>query len=233
MGSIPNFHFWHNQGPFTLSADIHIPLETRNTMELTSWLALAAICVMGAISPGPSLALIIRNTVQGGQGHGVATALGHGFGVGIYALITALGLAILIAQTPLLFDVIRYGGAAFLAWLGVKALLAKPAKGEASEEVHQLRGRQGAFEGFMVAFLNPQLAVFFIALFSQFVHADTGWREGGIMMLTAGGIDAVWYVLVALVLSRGPVLAWLKAKSFVIDKVSGLVLLGLALKVVL
>ncbi|HEA3085813.1 LysE family translocator [Aeromonas dhakensis] len=202
-------------------------------MELTSWLALAAICVMGAISPGPSLALIIRNTVQGGQGHGVATALGHGFGVGIYALITALGLAILITQTPLLFDVIRYGGAAFLAWLGVKALLAKPAKGEASEEVHQLRGRQGAFEGFMVAFLNPQLAVFFIALFSQFVHADTGWREGGIMMLTAGGIDAVWYVLVALVLSRGPVLAWLKAKSLVIDKVSGLVLLGLALKVVL
>ncbi|TNH75881.1 lysine transporter LysE [Aeromonas hydrophila] len=233
MGSIPNFHFWHNQRPFTLSADIHLPLETRNTMELTSWLALAAICVMGAISPGPSLALIIRNTVQGGQGHGVATALGHGFGVGIYALITALGLAILITQTPLLFDVIRYGGAAFLAWLGVKALLAKPAKGEASEEVHQLRGRQGAFEGFMVAFLNPQLAVFFIALFSQFVHADTGWREGGIMMLTAGGIDAVWYVLVALVLSRGPVLAWLKAKSFVIDKVSGLVLLGLALKVVL
>lgn len=202
-------------------------------MELTSWLALAAICVMGAISPGPSLALIIRNTVQGGQGHGVATALGHGLGVGIYALITALGLAVLITQTPLLFDIIRYGGAAFLAWLGIKALLAKPAKGEACEEVHQLRGRQGAFEGFMVAFLNPQLAIFFIALFSQFVHADTGWREGGIMMLTAGGIDALWYVLVALVLSRGPVLAWLKAKSFLIDKLSGLVLLGLALKVVI
>ncbi len=146
-------------------------------MELTSWLALAAICVMGAISPGPSLALIIRNTVQGGQGHGVATALGHGFGVGIYALITALGLAILITQTPLLFDVIRYGGAAFSpGWS--QGAAGQTRQGEASEEVHQLRGRQGAFEGFMVAFLNPQLAVFFIALFSQFVHADTGWREG-------------------------------------------------------
>lgn len=202
-------------------------------MEFTSWLALAAICVMGAISPGPSLALIIRNTVQGGQGHGVATALGHGLGVGIYALITALGLSVLITQTPVLFDLIRYGGAAFLAWLGIKALLAKPAVSGTEEAVHELRGRQGAFEGFMVAFLNPQLAIFFIALFSQFVHADTGWREGGIMMLTAGGIDAVWYVLVALVLSRGPVLAWLKAKSSVIDKLSGLVLIGLALKVVL
>ena len=203
-------------------------------MEMTSWLALAAICAMGAISPGPSLALIIRNTVQGGQGHGVATALGHGLGVGIYALITTLGLSVLITQTPLLFDLIRYGGAAFLAWLGIKALLAKPASGDSADEtVHGARGRQGAFEGFMVAFLNPQLAIFFIALFSQFVHADTGWREGSIMMLTAGGIDALWYVLVALVLSRGPVLAWLKAKSFVIDKISGLVLLGLALKVVI
>ncbi|MCS3454719.1 threonine/homoserine/homoserine lactone efflux protein [Aeromonas sp. BIGb0405] len=202
-------------------------------MELTSWLALAAICVMGAISPGPSLALIIRNTVQGGQRHGVATALGHGLGVGIYALITALGLAILITQTPLLFDLIRYGGAAFLAWLGIKALLAKPQATGVEAGEHQSRGRQGAFEGFMVAFLNPQLAIFFLALFSQFVHADTGWREGSIMMLTAGGIDALWYVLVALLLSRGPVLAWLKAKSSVIDKLSGLVLLGLALKVVL
>ncbi|ATG75530.1 lysine transporter LysE [Zobellella denitrificans] len=201
-------------------------------MELTSWLALAAICVMGAISPGPSLALVIRNTVRGGQGHGVATALGHGLGVGLYALITALGLALLITKTPLLFDLIRYGGAAFLAWLGLKALLARPGDEGGRQGSHPVRGRRGAFEGFMVAFLNPQLAIFFLALFSQFVRADTGWQQGGIMMLTAGGIDALWYVLVALALSRGPVLVWLQAKSRMIDKFSGLVLLGLALKVV-
>jgi threonine/homoserine/homoserine lactone efflux protein len=202
-------------------------------MEFSSWLALAAICVMGAISPGPSLAVVMRNTVRGGQGHGVLTALGHGLGVGLYALITALGLALLITTTPVLFDVIRYGGAAFLAWLGIKALRAKPTTDEAATTEHRVRGRQGAFEGFMVAFLNPQLAIFFVALFSQFVQADTGWQQGGVMMLTAGGIDALWYVLVALLLSRGPVLIWLKAKSGIIDKLSGLVLLALALKVVL
>ncbi|GHA15502.1 LysE family translocator [Oceanisphaera arctica] len=202
-------------------------------MEFSSWLALAAICVMGAISPGPSLAVVMRNTVKGGQGHGVLTALGHGLGVGLYALITALGLALLITRNPMLFDVIRYGGAAFLAWLGIKALLAKPTTDEAATTEHRVRGRQGAFEGFMVAFLNPQLAIFFVALFSQFVQADTGWQQGGVMMLTAGGIDALWYVLVALLLSRGPVLIWLKARSGLIDKLSGLVLLALALKVVL
>lgn len=55
---------------------------------------------MGAISPGPSLALIMRNTVRGGRWHGMATGLGHGLGVGLYALIAAYGLALLLATTP-------------------------------------------------------------------------------------------------------------------------------------
>jgi threonine/homoserine/homoserine lactone efflux protein len=202
-------------------------------MEFTTWLALAAICLMGAISPGPSLALIIRNTVQGGRLQGVATGLGHGFGVGIYALITALGLALLITNTPWLFQMIQYGGALFLAWLGLKALLAKVPTQLQAEVSHAASRRRGALEGLAVSFLNPQLAIFFVALFSQFVHQDTGWREGSIMMLTAGGIDAIWYSLVALLLSHGPILAQLKAKASLIDKLSGLILLGLAIKVVL
>lgn len=202
-------------------------------MEFTTWLALAAICLMGAISPGPSLALIIRNTVQGGRLQGVATGLGHGFGVGIYALITALGLALLITRTPWLFQVIQYGGALFLAWLGIKALLAKANCTLAADESHVPSSRRGALEGLAVSFLNPQLAIFFVALFSQFVHQDTGWREGVLMMLTAGGIDALWYSLVALLLSHGPVLALLKRRARLIDQLSGLTLLGLAVKVVL
>lgn len=201
-------------------------------MEFTTWLALAAICLMGAISPGPSLALIIRNTVQGGRLHGVATGLGHGVGVGVYALITALGLALLITRTPWLFQAIQYGGALFLAWLGLKALLAKASSQLEAETAHAPRGQRGALEGLAVSFLNPQLAIFFVALFSQFVHQDTGWREGILMMLTAGGIDALWYSLVALLLSHGPVLAQLKLRARLIDQLSGLILLGLAIKVV-
>ena len=201
-------------------------------MEFTTWLALAAICLMGAISPGPSLALIIRNTVQGGRLQGVATGLGHGFGVGIYALITALGLALLITRTPWLFQAIQYGGALFLAWLGLKALLAKASSQLEAETAHAPSGQRGALEGLAVSFLNPQLAIFFVALFSQFVHQDTGWREGILMMLTAGGIDALWYSLVALLLSHGPVLAQLKLRARLIDQLSGLILLGLAIKVV-
>ena len=204
-------------------------------MELTTWLALAAICIMGAISPGPSLALIMRNTVRGGRWHGMATGLGHGLGVGLYALIAAYGLALLLTTTPWLFQLVQYAGAAFLAWLGVRGLLAKPGAGPAPEQAaEENRSRRlGALEGFAVAFLNPQLAIFFVALFSQFVHAHTDWPEALLMMLTAGGIDALWYSLVAIGLSHGPVLAWLRAKSLLIERLSALVLLGIAAKIVL
>lgn len=202
-------------------------------MEFTTWLPLAAICLMGAISPGPSLALIMRNTLQGGRLQGVATGWGHGLGVGLYALFTALGLALLITNTPWLFQLIQYGGALFLAWLGLKALWPRSDTPSQEQDATPASRRRGALEGFAVAFLNPQLAIFFLALFSQFVHADTDWREGSIMMLTAGGIDALWYSLVALLLSHGPVLAQLQARARVIDRISGLILLGLALKVVI
>lgn len=204
-------------------------------MILTTWLALAAICVMGAISPGPSLALVMRNTVRGGRWHGVATGLGHGLGVGLYALIAAYGLALLLTTTPWLFQLVQYAGAGFLAWLGLRSLLTKPGSSAVTEHGStETQSRQlGAVEGFAVAFLNPQLAIFFVALFSQFVHANTGWQEALLMMLTAGGIDASWYSLVAIALSHGPVLAWLRAQSLLIDRLSGLVLLGIAIKIVL
>ena len=204
-------------------------------MAFTTWLALAAICIMGAISPGPSLALIMRNTVRGGRWHGMATGLGHGLGVGLYALIAAYGLALLLTTTPWLFQLVQYAGAAFLAWLGLRGLLAKPGVGPAPEQsASEIRSRRlGALEGFAVAFLNPQLAIFFVALFSQFVHAHTDWPEALLMMLTAGGIDALWYSLVAVGLSHGPVLAWLRAQSLLIERLSALVLLGIAAKIVL
>ena len=204
-------------------------------MAFTTWLALAAICIMGAISSGPSLALIMRNTVRGGRWHGMATGLGHGLGVGLYALIAAYGLALLLTTTPWLFQLVQYAGAAFLAWLGLRGLLTKPGAGPAPEQsASELRSRRlGALEGFAVAFLNPQLAIFFVALFSQFVHAHTDWPEALLMMLTAGGIDALWYSLVAVGLSHGPVLAWLRAQSLLIERLSALVLLGIAAKIVL
>ncbi|XQW85579.1 LysE family translocator [Thalassotalea piscium] len=204
-------------------------------MELHLWLSLVTICILGALSPGPSLALVIRNTLAGGSKKGYATAISHGAGVALYAAITATGIGILIVKSPMLYAIIQYSGAAFLLYLGIKALMSKKQTLELDTSSDATLAKQvnGWRDGFLIAFLNPKLAIFFLALFSQFVDENARWQQKAIMTSTVGLIDALWYVIVAYTLSRGPILDKLKRNSHIIDKVTGTFLILLAARVVL
>jgi threonine/homoserine/homoserine lactone efflux protein len=211
--------------------DLPIPIMT-----LSAWLSLAAICTMGAMSPGPSLALVMRNTLSGSRSHGVLTAVAHGLGVGLYAFLTAAGLAVLVTRSETLFDLVRYCGAAFLVYLGLKALLhGTPAAAALSQGGQPgLNARvQALRDGFLMAFLNPKLAVFFVALFSQFVQANAPLTEKTLMALLAALIDTIWYVLVALALSHSAVLEKLRSRMQLLDRLFGIVLIGVAARVLL
>ncbi len=205
-------------------------------MEFHLWLSLAMICVMGALSPGPSLAVVVKNTLFGGAKQGYATAISHGTGVALYAAITALGLGVVIVQSPMLFSIIQYAGAAFLVYLGINALLSKKPEldlpASANQTQSDIQKINGWRDGFLIAFLNPKLAIFFLALFSQFVDVNASTAQKLIMVTTVGGIDTLWYVIVAFMFSRGPVLDKLKRNSHVIDKITGCFLILLAARVV-
>lgn len=203
-------------------------------MEFHLWLSLVAICIMGALSPGPSLALVVKNTLAGGASAGYASSISHGLGVALYAAITATGIGIIIVKSPMLFSIIQYAGAAFLVYLGINALMSKKqqlAVSEAGEEVTKQKVN-GWRDGFLIAFLNPKLAIFFLALFSQFVDANASTTQKVIMTATVGTLDALWYCLVTFMLSRGPILNKLKANSHIIDKVTGSFLILLAARVI-
>ena len=202
-------------------------------MELHLWLSLVAICIMGALSPGPSLALIVKNTMAGGAKAGYASSISHGLGVALYAAITCTGIGIILVQSPMLFSIIQYAGAAFLLYLGISALLSKKQQIDLEENSEPAKIKVNAWrDGFLIAFLNPKLAIFFLALFSQFVDADATMMQKVIMTATVGGIDAIWYCIVTFALSRGPVINKLKANSHIIDKVTGTFLVALAARVV-
>ena len=151
----------------------------------------------------------------------------------LYAIATVIGLAVIIQQTPWLFDLIRYLGAAFLVWLGYKALMSRAESSRLLTSESSISLKQSFSEGLMVSFLNPKLAIFFLALFSQFVDADAGWPQSIIMVATVAGIDTLWYCLVALILSHSRVLDKLRQNMSVVEKCSGVVLLAVALRVVL
>ena len=203
-------------------------------MELHLWLSLTVICMLGALSPGPSLAVVIKNTLAGGTKQGYATSISHGLGVTLYAAITATGIGLIIVQSPFIFSVVQYAGAAFLLYLGFKALLSKKSSIDLSHQIApNEKDINGWRDGFLIAFLNPKLAIFFLALFSQFVSGDASTQQKIIMTATVGTIDAVWYCLVTFALSRGNIIDKLKEKSHIVDKVTGTFLVFLAARVVL
>lgn len=203
-------------------------------MELHLWLSFVVICLLGALSPGPSLALVIKNTVNGGVAKGYATSISHGLGVALYAAITATGVAVIIVNTPMLFTLIQYAGAAFLLYLGIKSLLSKKSElTQFEQSTTPANTINGWRDGFLIAFLNPKLAIFFIALFSQFLSSESSEEQKVIMTLTVGTLDALWYCFVTLLLSKGNVINKLKENSHIVDKVTGCFLIALAVRVVI
>ncbi len=204
-------------------------------MTLASWLPLAMVCLLGAMSPGPSLAVVMGNTLRQGYSAGYIAALSHGVGVALYGLITVAGLAALITGSPMLFSALQIAGALYLIYLGYKSLRSRSVSLAPADTDNNPRPRHGnaASEGFLVAFLNPKLAVFMLALFSQFLSADSTWTHRWIMVLTVGILDACWYSLVVAFVSRESVLTRLRKSSVVIDRVLGIVLILLAFTVLI
>ena len=202
-------------------------------MPLPLWLSMVTICVLGAISPGPSLAVVVRNTVAGGRAHGLATALSHAAGISLWALLTAAGIGFVIIRNPALFDSIRWAGALVLLFLGGRYLLTR------SEVIESLDPESSSTkpigspfrDGFLIAVTNPKIALFLLALFSQFVRPHAGWGEKIVMVVTAGTIDTLWYAVVALALSHSAILSRLRRWAVALDRIFGLVLIALAIRV--
>lgn len=200
-------------------------------MTLATWLSLVAICCLGAVSPGPSLAVVLRHTLCNGRIHGILVSITHALGLAVWAVLTISGLAVLVTEIPVLYKLITYIGAVYLAWMGVKAIRSK---GGNHFRIDNTSAPliEAARDGIMVSLLNPKLAIFFIALFSQFVTVDLTLADQLIMLGTVVSIDSFWYITVAIVLSHSRIIDKLQQQSAMIDKISGIVLVGLALRVV-
>ena len=198
-------------------------------MDYTALIGLAFVCAMGAMSPGPSLAVVLRNTISGGRLLGVMTGIGHGIGFGIYALLAVTGLSALLLTHESIFTLLQWGGALVLLWLSYNMLTYVPTE---NKEEHSSSGRKGFIEGFLISFLNPKILVFLVAIFSQFIDPDMNQLDRFVMAFLAGIIDTTWYVLVATVLAGTSAIDKLRSNSVLIDRIIGSILSLLALALV-
>ncbi len=131
-------------------------------------LAFFIAAVVLAVTPGPGIAYVVARTVAGGRSEGLASCFGTGIGGMLHVLAAALGLSLVVAQSATAFNLVKYVGAAYLIYLGIRLLLRKDAALKV-ETVASQGARRALFEGVAVEALNVKTALFFLAFLPQFV----------------------------------------------------------------
>src|SRR5512144_684886 len=142
-------------------------------LPLDTWLLFCVACVALVATPGPSALYLVSRTLVQGRAAGLASLAGTSAGFACHALAAAFGLSALIAAVPVAYDIVRWAGAAYLAWLAVATWRAR--NRSASDRAPSPMPRAQLFrQGMMTALLNPKVAVFQLALFPQFVTPEAG-----------------------------------------------------------
>ncbi|MCT4656857.1 MAG: LysE family translocator [Cohaesibacter sp.] len=144
-------------------------------MSIEAWGVFFAAAIMLSITPGPDLVFILSRALAHGKKIGVAAALGVSTGALVHALAAALGLSAILATSATAFMVVKYIGAAYLIYLGIKALRAK----EGALSFKDGNGKHGSFwsafrQGMLIDVLNPKVAIFFMAFLPQFIAPEAG-----------------------------------------------------------
>ena len=172
-------------------------------MSLITWVLLASACLAGAASPGPSIALLSKTVMDGGRRAGVVFGLAHGLGIFFYAFLVAFGLSLSSSFIPFLIKFLNVAGLVFLLWLAYVTLSSSFALSDSGQQKFQISNTLfGNFgSGFLIVFLNPKIALFFLAIFTQFLGDASSFQEKAIMVFTATIIDTSWYVFLTFILA--------------------------------
>ena len=198
-------------------------------VDLSFWVTVLLACLLGAMSPGPSLAVVINHTLARGSVAGSWAAISHGVAITLYAAITTFGLSVVIGNYQQIFDIIQLIGCLFLLLMAFRLLSSSGQAREESLPATALSSNVLAIrDGLAIALFNPKILVFFTALFSQFVRVDSSVGEKISLALIAGGVDMLWYLVVVVVISRYGSINRFQHASGWINRLFGLVLAFIA-----
>ena len=190
------------------------------------WVQFAAICLIGAMSPGPSMALIIRNSIKYGRLSGILFSLGHAIGIGIYATVSVLGLQFILINNLFLFNAIQFCGSVFLLILGI--LFLRDTAHNLSLENEQ-KNVNSFMQGFAISILNPKILIWFAAIFSQFIEISSTNFVKLTMVLIASSIDGLWYIILTIVVTGFGLKQFLEHNTNIIQKISGVILISISI----
>ena len=196
-------------------------------MTLLTFAQVFSVCLLGAMSPGPSMAVVINNAIFKGRYNGILTAIGHGIGITVYATFAVLGLGLIIKTNLFLFNGLKILSIIFLIYLGVISILKKEKLDVERKDVKQ--NTISFLQGFSISILNPKIFVWFIAIYSQFMSTNNDLIFDIYLILIAGITDACWYIILTLAITTSPALRFFQTKVTIIQKIQGFFFITLGL----
>jgi threonine/homoserine/homoserine lactone efflux protein len=201
----------------------------------TSFVLFLTASLVVIVAPGPDNILVLTRGVAQGRGAALVSAAGASLGLVVHSVLAAVGLSALLAQSALAFSVVKYVGAAYLIYLGVRALLDRGSfalpRGEAPMGLRKVFAQAVASN-----VLNPKIAVFFLAYLPQFADPATGGTA--LQLLALGLIFALLTLAIfgVLALFSGSIGSWLRTRpefASWLGWLTGGVLIGLGLRLAL
>ena len=193
---------------------------------------LIVVFMVALASPGPDFVMAVRNSVMGSRKAGIFTAIGFGLGVAIHVAYCLAGLALVISQSVMLFNIIKWIGAAYLFYVGWQALKSKgytpPEEGAVTPPA--MTPVQALRSGFITNLFNPKATLFFLALFTQILSPDIAMGAKIVYGLTCIVMTMIWFSIVATVLTTPKIRAAFLRASKWIDRVCGGLFVALGIK---
>ena len=196
-------------------------------------LTVLAIHLLAVMSPGPDYIMLVRNALSYSRKTGVYTAIGLGLGIGVHSLYSILGLSLIISKSPIIYDLIKYTGAAYLAYIGIMSLKSKQKNTAFNTPTHKtdISILKAIRTGFLTNVLNPKATLFFLSLFTVVVgpNAKTSLLVslGAMMMINT----ALWFSILAYLVTHSKILPTFQKNESVLNKIFGILLIGIAIKV--
>jgi len=202
----------------------------------SDFLKIAIAHLLAVAAPGPDLAIVLKQSLQGGRKVGVWTAWGVATAICLHVAYSILGIGLLLRSSPTAFTVVKFAGAGYLAWIGAKALKAKPGEEpetlQGSARLEPSSGWIAWRKGFFTNALNPKVTLFFVAIFATLVRPGTPLA---VRLIYGGWISAttgLWFTLVAFIFTHYAVRRAFSRYGYWIDRAMGAVFLLFAVLLV-
>lgn len=198
-------------------------------------LAFTLLAALMTMSPGADTLLVVRNVLRGGRRDGIATTLGICSGLYVHALLSSLGVSVILMHSATAFLALKIAGAVYLVWLGVQSLRAAARGGMTAAQAEPTAARVSAGrswrEGFLTNLLNPKVIVFYLALLPQFISpGDAVLAKSLLLTAIHAVLGIIWFTIVSFLVDRSRRFLLRPLMRRWIDAVCGCFLVALGLR---